>query len=365
MHEHPFISVIMPVYGVEKYLKNTVKSVLSQTMPCFELILVDDCSPDGSGEICDMLEREDRRIKVVHLPKNGGVSNARNTAIPLASGEYIFFMDSDDTIAADLFETFEKALQRNKAQITVFGMREDYYDRNDQLAYSKEIKYGEELLISNLTQLRRQVICMEQKTLYGYAWNKFYEADFLLKTGARFETVTLNEDIIFNVAVFQNAQSLNILNISPYYYKKRINKSLTNKFVPDYFLLHQRRIQIIYDQYLKWELCTDEVKNILANLLVRYVFSALQRNCDKRAGMRYGDRKQFLKELYASSLFTALIQFAGASGRIMQILIRILRVKKNFLTLMVGRVIFLIKNKLPILFAKLKQKNEDLYSQTT
>ena len=99
----PAISVIMPVYQAGPFLRDSVRSVLGQTFPDFELILVDDGSTDGSAGLCDTLAGEDSRVRVLHK-KNGGVSAARNDGMDLAGGEYIYFCDADDTIAPDALE---------------------------------------------------------------------------------------------------------------------------------------------------------------------------------------------------------------------------------------------------------------------
>ena len=91
----PFLSIIIPVYNVEKYLHQCVDSVLAQNLDSFEIILVDDGSPDNAGKICDEYAEKDARVKVIHK-ENGGLSKARNTGIDAAEGEYIIFLDSDD-----------------------------------------------------------------------------------------------------------------------------------------------------------------------------------------------------------------------------------------------------------------------------
>lgn len=91
----PKISIIVPVYNVEKYLEKCVRSILAQTFTDFELILVDDGSPDSSGAMCDQFAEQDQRVKVIHK-ENGGLSDARNAGIELATGEYLGFVDSDD-----------------------------------------------------------------------------------------------------------------------------------------------------------------------------------------------------------------------------------------------------------------------------
>lgn len=98
----PEISIIVPVYKVEKYLDTCVRSILAQTFTDFELILVDDGSPDGCGALCDAYAKEDPRVSVLHK-KNGGLSSARNVGIEAAGGKYIGFVDSDDYIAPDMY----------------------------------------------------------------------------------------------------------------------------------------------------------------------------------------------------------------------------------------------------------------------
>ena len=100
-----FFSVIVPIYKVEKYLKRCIESVLSQTCTDFELILVDDGSPDKCGEICEQYALKDNRIKVVHK-ENGGLSDARNAGIDVASCKYIYFIDSDDWISPNSIISF-------------------------------------------------------------------------------------------------------------------------------------------------------------------------------------------------------------------------------------------------------------------
>lgn len=101
----PLLSVIVPVYNVEKYLTRCIDSILNQTFSNFELILIDDGSPDRCGEICDTYVQKDARIVVIHK-ENGGVSSARNKGLDIAKGKYLTFVDSDDDIARTYFYNF-------------------------------------------------------------------------------------------------------------------------------------------------------------------------------------------------------------------------------------------------------------------
>jgi len=105
MKNEPAISIVVPVYNVEKYLHACMKSLLAQTFTDFEVILVDDASPDNSGKICDEFAKKDARVRVVHLPENLGVTAARKAGIEVARGEWVSFVDSDDTLPANAMET--------------------------------------------------------------------------------------------------------------------------------------------------------------------------------------------------------------------------------------------------------------------
>ena len=114
------ISIIVPVYKVEKYLSKCVESILSQTFVDFELILVDDGSPDRCGEICDKYALKDKRIKVIHK-ENGGLSDARNAGIQVAQGEYLAFVDSDDYIEPQLVENCLARARDMEAPVVLYG----------------------------------------------------------------------------------------------------------------------------------------------------------------------------------------------------------------------------------------------------
>ncbi len=120
MENKPLISIIVPVYNVEKYIRRCVESLINQSYKNLEIILIDDGSPDNSGAICDEYAERDSRIKVIHK-ENGGVSSARNVGLDSASGEYIGFLDSDDFIAPEMYEVLYSNLTENDADISAGG----------------------------------------------------------------------------------------------------------------------------------------------------------------------------------------------------------------------------------------------------
>lgn len=120
MQKEPLISIIVPVYKVEQYLSKCVGSILAQTYRNLEIFLVDDGSPDNCGALCEELAQKDNRIRVIHK-KNGGLSSARNAALEVARGEYFGFVDSDDWIEPDMYETLLGGIQKFDAQMACGG----------------------------------------------------------------------------------------------------------------------------------------------------------------------------------------------------------------------------------------------------
>ena len=355
MENRPFISVVMPVYNVEKHLEKAVSSVLQQKMQDFEIILVDDCSPDRCPELCEELSRKYSQISVIHHEENRGLSEARNSGLAVARGKYIWFMDSDDYVEDGLFEKVFDSVAVNPAEVVVFGLTEDYYTVQDELHHSLQIKEDAHCFCDR-DELRRYVIKLEQKTLYGYAWNKFYNLDYLKQIQLKYEKITLIEDILFNVKYFMDIDTMNVLDYCGYHYNKRMDNSLTSKFFPEYYKLHRKRIDLIYHQYQYWNLCTDEIKGILAALYTRYIFSAIQRNCDKRANMTHKGRRIWIKRLYKDQLVEELIPYGKTDAILLKVMLAILKRKQVTGALVLGRIIFLCKTRLPMIFSIVKQK---------
>ena len=134
------ISVIVPVYKTEKFLSDCIKSILNQTYHDLEVILVNDGSPDSSGQICEEYAKKDSRIKVIHQ-ENAGVASARNTGLNLAAGEYITFVDSDDYICPQMYEEMLKCAKKNHCDLVMCDCMKVYSDGRQEM-YSHNIRGG-------------------------------------------------------------------------------------------------------------------------------------------------------------------------------------------------------------------------------
>lgn len=351
---NPFFSIVMPTYGVESYIAKAIDSIRKQEYTDWEIIVVDDCTPDKSAQIAEKAAETDERIRVVHHEKNKGLSAARNTGIGEAKGEYIWFMDPDDYVDSDVLRQVKDSLDKNQAEAVIFGLIEEYYDKKGNLQYTHSI-CPSETLYADQEELRRKVIQLERQTLYGYAWNKIYQLEYMKNKKLRYTDVKLIEDILFNVRFFMDIERLNILGITPYHYAKRLESNLTNKFVPEYFAVHKKRIELLFRQYTRWGLCTKEVKEILGSLYGRYILSALERNCDKRSGMKIVQRFRWCRRLFKQDLFNELIPSAKAEdSRMLAVTLKLLQRKSAWLCLLMGRGIFVVRKGFPMIYSKVK-----------
>lgn len=184
----PELSIIVPVYKVEKYLPRCIDSILAQTFGDFELILIDDGSPDGCGRICDEYAKKDKRIVVIHQ-KNMGVSAARNAGLDIARGRYIGFVDSDDWIEPQMYEVMMDAIRENGADMAVCGVR--YADEDGKFTRADRLSEG----VYTRAGLLEDVFAMPNK-LGGGCCNKVFDASKI--ASVRFKVgMTIAEDALY------------------------------------------------------------------------------------------------------------------------------------------------------------------------
>lgn len=194
-------SIVIPVYKVEKYLNRCVESILNQTFQDFEIILVDDGSPDNCPQLCDDWAKKDTRINVIHKP-NGGVSSARNKGINEAKGEYVFFLDSDDTFESELLEFCFPYTKANK-QVVYFSYSFVYED-NSKVAILPNV-LEKRLLTNEEDRLNLLKDLIKNNNFSGVSVRGCYKRDFLINNNLYFdEKYALSEDVLFNLKVLFN-----------------------------------------------------------------------------------------------------------------------------------------------------------------
>jgi glycosyltransferase involved in cell wall biosynthesis len=273
---HPKVSIIVPVYNVEKYLPRCVDSLLNQTLKEIEIILVDDGSPDSSPLMCDSFAIQDCRIKVIHK-KNGGLGFARNSGIEMATGEFIAFVDSDDYVDLKMYET----------------LYEQCKDLNLDTIFCGFNNVDKKQNIYPFSEVNSLKIFNSQKEVHGFlldmigakpdnakdrkyqmsVWHGIYSRNIIEKNVIRFcsEKEFISEDIIFHIDYLQKVNKIGLIPQPMYYYCDNVNSSsLSNSFRKDRF----ERYVILYKEICS-RLPVNEASNRAKRLLIGYTRSLI------------------------------------------------------------------------------------------
>ena len=241
MVDNVCVSVVVPVYNVEKYLDRCVSSIVNQTYSNLEIILVDDGSPDRCPELCDAWARRDNRIRVIHK-QNTGLGMARNTGIENATGDYICFFDSDDYIHRETIEKACRVMNGNEVQIVIFGMAR--MSARGKLVGNvipepvKTVYRGSEVQDVFLPDLiDTNHVDVKTKDLTLSAWDCLYSMELIRQAGWRFasEREIISEDSYSLIRLYRYVKSVAILPEALYFYCEN-TASLTQVYRPDRFL---------------------------------------------------------------------------------------------------------------------------------
>lgn len=293
------ISIIVPVYKAENRIKLCVESVLAQTYEDYELILVDDGSPDASGTICDEYAKTDMRIKVIHK-KNGGASHARNCGIKQARGEYITFLDSDDTLDREfLFKTLEYIGQND---IYISGIKMVGGQQNAD--YIPRI--AEEISISELYE--KIFVDIPQICVSG-PWCKLFKRNIIVDNNIAFNPMLrCGEDTDFNLTYMRFAKSAYVDNHSYYNYYRDNSDSLFSSYNPQYYTDHVH----VYDKWLQLIIdlnCSEQTIEIFykeyINALIGNIHSAFLHNRSK------AEKKEIINILSKDKMVKFAVKIKG------------------------------------------------------
>lgn len=254
------LSIITPVYQVEQYLPQCLDSILAQTYPHWELILVDDGSKDQSGEICDEYAKKDGRIRVIHT-ENRGAGAARNTGFAHATGEYVVFVDSDDYISENMIERLYMTIHKSKYDLVVCNFLRTYPDgKNDFTTQFPDMEIsGREVLAHWKTQ--------KNYGLWTVPWSKIIRKSILDQV--KFPEGKYFEDEFFSDQLFLRCDRVRVIPDSLYVNRVRTSSTMNSQKTRNYLdLIDAFRARI--ELYLEQALPVDEVYKILIYLLEPY-----------------------------------------------------------------------------------------------
>jgi glycosyltransferase involved in cell wall biosynthesis len=255
------VSIIVPVYNVAPYIKKCLQSILDQTYPNFEVIVVDDGSPDNSLQIVEAFT--DPRIKTYSKP-NGGLSDARNFGLQRCRGDFVCFVDSDDWVHPDYLSDMLQRVLETRADLVICGFSQENISPDEQLVSSIDYCPNQRTFKRGTDKLPMDDLYL---SLLGYAWNKLYSRQLIEQAPTRFEVGTsLIEDILFNGSLLKTTQQVAFCERNLYYYANRQRPTLIKKYYPDAMDLKLRRIETLQGIFRVWNASDRQIEDLISRL---------------------------------------------------------------------------------------------------
>lgn len=340
------ISVITPVYKVEKYLSKCIESILNQTLTDFELLIIDDGSPDLCGQIADEYAKKDCRVRVIHK-ENGGAASARNAGIKEASGEFLYFPDSDDWLDENYLQELYDLAVKTHAQLVVSGYTMEYYENDSTQTYKVCV---DEQNYFNQKLVRDNIHKYFDNMMMAVPWNKLYRAEHIRKYSLEFPNLKW-DDLHFNMEVIMNIERVAISSSSGYhFFRSRPGSETTTVFDGYLFKKRKEQFEHILKVYKYWEVKEKDILSVIYG----YYASRLVQCIQEISISGQGDIKERILEVVNDPLSVK----AFNSGRIDSKLLRLAAapVKKGNIIgcILMGKSIGFVKNNMAPLFYKLK-----------
>ena len=282
----PLVSIIVPVYGVERYLDGCVNSLVEQTYRNIEIILVDDGSPDESPLKCDKWAMQDNRIRVIHQ-QNAGVSAARNHGFDEAHGEYLYFVDADDYVELNLIEALVDRAQCDNAQIVFCGYETNTLQSDGSLSKVNETKSYDVTFTDNTSFAAQFTELAVERYVYP-SWNKLFRTDFVRAVGSRFPVgVVADEDSYFDFPLYAAVERVSMVPNHLYHYVVRAG-SAAGRYQPALFQSHKVVWEFVSPIISQWNPAFSTIFDNLflsgVGLCLNFLYEDRSRNvCYQRA----------------------------------------------------------------------------------
>lgn len=343
------ISVIMPVYNVEQYVGKAIESVLGQTFEEWELLAVDDGTKDRSGEICDEYAARDARIHVIHK-ENGGAPSARNAAIEIARGEYVYFMDSDDWAESGMLSGMYALAEKSRAQLVVCGYYIDTCYGGGQL--SEKISVDDKVYESAESFRREAHRYFDRNMLYT-PWNKLYRLDYIREQGLRFPD-TLWDDFPFNISYIRKVQRVAVTTDAWYHFIRARADSETAAYRPNVYEKREEEHGWMLELYREWGIADGPAFEMIYRRYIERLVGCVANVTSSKCTLSGRERRAAIRKmLHNPNVDTALHRARPRSGYMKLMLVPI-RLKCTWLTWLEAAVITFVKEHNTRLFAKLK-----------
>lgn len=348
----PSISVIMPAYRVENYIERAVESLLHQTFRDFELIIVDDGSPDGTGRAADALAARDSRIRVIHQP-NAGAPTARNRAMETAQGRYFFFMDADDWAEEAMLAEMYALAEKHDLQAVVAGFYIDTY--YDETRFTRQTLSQPDEIFPSQAAFRAAAYRLFDKNLLYTPWNKLYRADYLRENNIRFPE-TFWDDFPFNLAVFRDIERVGVTERAYYHFIRARAESETARYRADMYEKREEENGWMIELYDHWQVNDPASREMIARRYAERVVGCVENVANPACPKTRRQKMQAVREMLDNPALREALAVARPRSAMMRALLFSLKTGCAPLVLCEGAFISFVKRRCTRLFARLKAR---------
>ena len=346
------VSVIMPVYRVERYVGRAVESVLNQTMGDFELIIVDDGSPDRSGQVCDRYAGADPRIRVIHK-ENGGAPSARNLALDMARGKYVFFFDSDDWAESTMLEEMYALAEESQAQLVIAGFYIDTYYADGR--YMTIDCFADDKVYATKRDFRKDAYKLFDKNMLYTPWNKLYLLSYIKGEGLYFPN-TFWDDFPFNLSVVRDVGRVAVTSKQYYHFLRARAESETAKYVPQMYEKREEEHGWMLGLYRYWGVRDKASQEMVARRYLDRLVGCFENLTNPKCTLSKKEKREQIDKMLNNSRVKSCIRIARPKAIYTKILYLPIRWKSKWLIEMQSKIITYIKTKNIRLFATLKAR---------
>jgi len=344
------VSIIMPVYGVEDYVGKAIESIQAQTLTDFEFLIVDDGTKDNSGVICDTYAAKDSRLHVIHK-ENGGAPSARNVAIDMVQGKYIYFMDSDDWVEPTMLEDMVAQAESTQAQLVISGYYIDTYCKNERKFV--QVQTWKDHIFPSQQEFRENAHLLFDNNLLYTPWNKLYLADYIRDNSLYFP-ITFWDDFPFNLSVIRDIERVVVTSEKYYHFIRQRSESETAKYRADMYSKREEEHSWMVDLYRHWNLDTPAAKEFVARRYVERIIGCVENVTNKNCTLDKKEKKRQIKAIITDKKLTEAIRLAKPRSCYMKCLLLPVKWCNTTLTYWEGKIISTVKSKSTYTFAKLK-----------
>ena len=349
------VSVIVPVYNVEQYVGKAIESIQKQTERNWELLLVDDGSPDQSGQICDEYAGKDDRITVIHK-KNGGAPSARNAALEVAHGKYMYFMDADDWAEPEMLGDMLRTAEEYGSQLVIAGFYIDTYYKGEE-KYVQEIMWEKVDTVAFATQreFRENAYQLFDRNMLYTPWNKLFLSQYLMDNNIRFPK-TFWDDFPFNLSVIRDVEHVCVMPGLYYHFIRKRQDSETARYRRDMYSKREEEHGWLLDLFKYWDVNDGATMEFLARRYIERLIGCVENVTNKDCKLSHKEKKAEIRQMIGTSHAKEAAHVAKPRSTHMKLMLYPIKKNNVWLTYLEGRFVSFVKANNTLVFSELKAK---------